>query len=202
MVEDPSSLKPWQVFVMVVIAAILTLLVGVTIAKVEVSQGESKMPRTIQVQFRRCHMFAKTPTKANKFDSAYDFYVVGDMDFSVLDETPEGCRCSFKLEPGEAKLFNLGIHAAIEEGFGCLLWDRSGMGGKHFIHRLAGVIDGTYRGEWKACLVNLSDRPHVIHEGDRIIQGVFHEVINGIWEEVPELPASIRGGAGFGASGR
>lgn len=158
-------------------------------------------PKTIQVQFRRCHMFARMPTKA-ELDSAYDFYVVGDEDFSVLHETPKGCRCSFKLKPGQAKLFSLGIEAAIEEGFGCLLWDRSGMGGVHFVHRLAGVIDGTYRGEWKVCLVNLGVKPYVINEGDRVIQGVLHEVINGTWEEVDKLPESLRGAGGFGASGR
>jgi dUTP pyrophosphatase len=144
----------------------------------------------------------------------YDFYVVADDDFSVIVPdvitpgadgglfTPEGVRASLIMQPMEAHLFKLGIEAAIEPGYGLFYWDRSGMGGKRQIHRFAGVIDSTYRGEWAVSLCNFSGAPQIIHEGDRIIQGVFAEVINGSWDEVDVLPESTRGRGGFGSSGR
>jgi dUTP pyrophosphatase len=76
------------------------------------------------------------------------------------------------------------------------------MGGKDLIHHFAGVIDGTYRGEWKVRLCNHSDVPYTITEGDRIVQGIFTEVINATWDVVNELPATVRGEGGFGSSGR
>lgn len=168
------------------------------------------MPKVIEVQFKRIHKFAKYPTKANDLDLGYDFFVTADEDFTVLaadmppafTATPPGCRASLMLLPGESHLFHFGIQAAIQEGYGCLFWDRSGMGGKRLIHRFAGVIDGTYRGEWMNRLFNFSNEVQVIHEGDRIVQGVLTEVINGTWDEVDELPESVRGEGGFGSSGR
>ncbi len=168
------------------------------------------MPKMIEVQFKRIHKFAKRPTKANDLDLGYDFYVVADDDFAVLTKdmapafvaTPDYCRASLVIPPGETHMFHLGIKVAIQEGYGCLLWDRSGMGGKRLLHRFAGVIDGTYRGEWMCRLFNHSNEAQVIHEHDRIVQGVLTEVINGTWDEVDELPASVRGEGGFGSSGR
>ena len=168
------------------------------------------MPKTIEVQFRRINKFAKRPLKLEDLDLGYDFFVVADEDFSVLTEkmapafvaTPDHCRASLAIPPGGNHMFRLGIQAAIQEGYGCLLWDRSGMGGKRLVHRFAGVIDGGYRGEWMTRLFNFSNEVQVVHEGDRIVQGVLTEVINGTWDEVDELPASVRGESGFGSSGR
>ena len=54
-------------------------------------------------------------------------------------------------------LFRTGFAQAIQDEYCCLLWDRSGMGGAKQVHRLAGVIDPDYRGEWFVRLVNNSD---------------------------------------------
>lgn len=168
------------------------------------------MPKTIEVQFKRIHKFAKRPLKLDDLDFGYDFFATADDDFVVLTKdmppafvaTPDHCRASLVIPPGESHMFHLGIQVAIQDGYGCLFWDRSGMGGKRLIHQFAGVIDGTYRGEWMTRLFNFSSEVQVIHEGDRIVQGILTKVINGTWDEVDELPTSARGESGFGASGR
>jgi len=157
-------------------------------------------PKTIKTAFKKLHPLAKCPQKNDELDMGYDFFVVPDEKWWKDTINPEQ-GLKFVLQPGGSHLFHLGIATAIEEGYGCLLWDRSGMGGKRLIHRLAGVIDGTYRGEWMVRLINHSNQPQTFHAGDRIIQGVLTEVINGTWYETGELPESKRGEGGFGSSG-
>lgn len=83
-----------------------------------------------------------------------------------------------------------------------MLWDRSGLGGIDCVHRLAGVIDEDYRGEWLVRLINFGRNAVMINEGDRIIQGVFQERVEAIFEMADELPSSNRSTGGFGASGK
>lgn len=146
----------------------------------------------IDVCFKLVHFAAQVPHK-NEYDMGYDFSVVPDEDFN-------GVR--YVLEPGKSHLFHLGIATAIEPGYGCLLWDRSSLGAIDCIHRFAGVIDSGYRGEWKVRLHNFGPDSRVITVGDRIIQGIFTEMINVDWKECDELPQSLRGTGGFGSTGK
>jgi dUTP pyrophosphatase len=75
------------------------------------------------------------------------------------------------------------------------------MGAKHNIHRLAGVIDANYRGEWMVSLINLSKKPYTIFEGDKIIQAIIQrdEQLDFV---LGELDETSRGEQGFGSSGR
>ena len=128
---------------------------------------------------------AKLPTKDNPTDAGIDIY------------TNE----PYTLAPGERHLFATGISAAFPAGMVALLWDRSGLGSKG-IHRLAGVIDSEYRGEWKVALVNLSAEPYEIKAGDKIIQCLLQKFEPVTITEVNELTDTQRGDAGFGSSGR
>jgi len=107
----------------------------------------------------------------------------------------------FVLEPGGSHLFRTGISMAIEEGHACYFWDRSGMGAFQEVHRLAGVIDEDYRGEWLVKLINLSGVPRKISPGDKIVQGVFQERIEAEFPVVDTLPETARGAGGFGSTG-
>ena len=108
---------------------------------------------------------------------------------------------TYTLQPGETHVFSTGISVEFPAGFVALLWDRSGLGGKG-IHRLAGVIDSGYRGEWKVALVNLSQEPYEITAGDKIIQCVLQQFEPVQIAEVQEVTATERGAKGFGSSGR
>ena len=65
-----------------------------------------------------------------------------------------------------------------------------------------GTIDADYRGEVRVLLVNLSNEPFTIHDGDRIAQLVVarHEVVE--WQPVEALSETLRGTGGYGSTGR
>lgn len=125
------------------------------------------------------------PTKENPSDAGIDIYA----------------NESYTLKPGERHLFSTGIAVEFPKGQVALLWDRSGLGSKG-IHRLAGVIDSGYRGEWKVALVNLTKESFEIKAGDKIIQCILQKFESVKIKEVKTLKESKRGAKGFGSSGR
>ena len=158
---------------------------------------ESGIPQPVSLPCQRLHPQAKLPAKAGPEEIGWDICCVADDVFSE-DIAPGLCML---LDPGESHLFHTGFACAIDPGYAVLFFDRSGMGGKKNIHRLAGVIDCTYRGEWRVSLINLSKKPHIISEGDKIVQGIIVRDIPGVTYWVDQLPESRRGTAGFGSTG-
>jgi len=67
---------------------------------------------------------------------------------------------------------------------------------------MGGVIDATYRGEIKVPLLNTGDAPYRVQVGDRIGQLLIQPIPVVEVSEVPDLPPTQRGSAGFGSSGR
>ena len=65
-----------------------------------------------------------------------------------------------------------------------------------------GTIDADYRGELGVILVNLSNEPFTVNDGERIAQLVVarHEVVE--WTPVEMLDETERGEGGFGHTGR
>lgn len=80
---------------------------------------------------------------------------------------------------------------------------RSGKANKNGITVLntPGTIDPDYRGEIGVILINLSDDPYVINDGDKIAQGVVNKVELIEWEVVETLDETERGSGGFGHTG-
>jgi dUTP pyrophosphatase len=64
-----------------------------------------------------------------------------------------------------------------------------------------GSIDSDYRGEWMVMLINHSEVPYEIYDGDRIAQAVFvrHQVYP--WQE-GSVNETVRGNGGFGSTGK
>lgn len=139
----------------------------------------------IDFKVKKLSRGAKLPTKNNPDDAGIDIY------------TNE----SYTLQPGELHLFSTGVAVEIPRGFVALLWDRSGLGSKG-IHRLAGVIDSSYRGEWKVALLNTTRQSFFIKKGDKIIQCVMQrfEPVTIKWAK--KLSNTSRDKKGFGSSGR
>lgn len=138
----------------------------------------------MQIRFQELRHDAVIPAKTNSHAAGFDI--------STID------RC--ELKPGQAHLFHTGLASSIDPGYCVVLFDRSGMGGKKNIHRLAGVIDSDYRGEWLVCLVNLSEDVHVINPGDNIVQGLVLPVPELSIIEQDMLDETARGNKGFGSS--
>ena len=84
------------------------------------------------------------------------------------------------------------------------LGPRSGLALKKGITVLntPGTIDSDYRGEVGIILVNLSEEPFIIRNGERICQMIIarHETIE--WEETESLNDTSRGRGGFGHTGQ
>ena len=103
--------------------------------------------------------------------------------------------------PHESHTFHTGIKVATPHNYGFLVRDRSSLGVKDIAVR-AGVIEGTYRGEWLIHLMNLSHKPRTFYSGDKIAQAILTPIVPGELEVVDSLPESDRGEKGFGSSGR
>jgi len=67
---------------------------------------------------------------------------------------------------------------------------------------LRGVVDSSYRGEWKLVLWNLSDEPIGFLTGEKIAQFVLTPIINNLQPKQGKVSESDRGSGGFGSSGR
>ena len=108
------------------------------------------------------------------------------------------------LKPLERKLIPTGLYIALPEGYEAQMRPRSGLALKHGITLLntPGTIDADYRGELGVILVNLSNEPFTVNDGERIAQLVVarHEVVE--WAPVEVLDETERGEGGFGHTGR
>lgn len=145
----------------------------------------------------RCKKFlpeAKLLNKAHDSDVAYDVHIIADDNWPLASE--------YTLQPGERRTFRTGFQVEAPDNYGFLLRDRSGLAVKQGLHILAGVIEGTYRGEWMVCAINLGNTPIIIKPGDKIAQAVLTEILPSRIVEVEELGQTERGEKGFGSSGR
>lgn len=111
---------------------------------------------------------------------------------------------SFTLQPLERTLVKTGLFLEIPKGYEAQVRPRSGLALKKGITVLnsPGTIDADYRGEVGVILVNISQSPFVIEDGDRIAQLVFAEVVQAEWELTKELSQTDRGEGGFGSTGK
>lgn len=107
------------------------------------------------------------------------------------------------LQPLERTLVPTGIFIEVPEGYEAQIRPRSGLAAKQGITCLntPGTIDSDYRGEIKVILINLSNTPQQINNGDRIAQMVFAKVEQARFFEVQQLEETKRGTGGFGHTG-
>lgn len=108
------------------------------------------------------------------------------------------------LQPLERKLIPTGLYIALPEGCEAQIRPRSGLALKHGISLLntPGTIDADYRGEVGVILVNISNEPFEVRDGERIAQMVIARYEQVEWEPAESLDATERGAGGFGHTGR
>ena len=107
------------------------------------------------------------------------------------------------LGPLQRELIPTGLYIELPAGFEAQIRPRSGLALKRGITVLnsPGTIDADYRGEIRVILVNLSDEPFEICDGERIAQMVVARYEQVRWEAVECLDETERGAGGFGHSG-
>lgn len=107
------------------------------------------------------------------------------------------------LQQLERRLVPTGLFLELPQGYEAQIRPRSGLALKKGITVLnsPGTIDADYRGEVGVILINLSQEPFVIEDGERICQMVIAKHEQPTWEEVEILGETERGAGGFGHTG-
>jgi dUTP pyrophosphatase len=108
------------------------------------------------------------------------------------------------LAPLQRALIPTGLFISLPAGYEAQVRPRSGLAIKKGITVLnsPGTIDADYRGEICIILVNLSNEPFVINDGERVAQMVIARHEQAEWMEVETLDETERGAGGFGHSGK
>ena len=108
------------------------------------------------------------------------------------------------IMPQKSELIPTGLSIAIPENTEIQIRPRSGLAAKNNISVLntPGTIDSDYRGELKVILYNHGSEEFIINNEDRIAQMVLVPIIKATFEEVEDLPETIRGEGGFGSTGK
>jgi dUTP diphosphatase len=132
---------------------------------------------------------ATLPTRVHEGDAGLDLYA---------------CEPAH-LGPGERWSVGTGVAVEIPEDHAGLVLPRSGLARDHGIALVnsPGLIDAGYRGELRVLLLNTDPAETFrVEPGDRIAQLVIAPIETPEPIEVDNLTESLRGGGGFGSSGR
>lgn len=107
------------------------------------------------------------------------------------------------LQPLERTIVKTGLFIELPIGYEAQVRPRSGLAAKKGITVLnaPGTVDADYRGEIGVILVNVSNEPFTIENGERIAQLVIAKHERAEWNEVDVLSDTSRGTGGFGSTG-
>ena len=129
------------------------------------------------------------PTYATALSAGMDLRANIDEDITLL--------------PMQRQLVPTGLYIALPEGYEAQIRPRSGLALKHGITVLntPGTVDADYRGEIMVLLVNFSNEPFIVKDGERIAQMIVakHEQVN--FELTETLNETERGAGGYGHTG-
>lgn len=129
------------------------------------------------------------PTYATALSAGMDLRANIDEDITLL--------------PMQRQLVPTGLHIALPEGYEAQIRPRSGLALKHGITVLntPGTVDADYRGEIMVLLINFSNEPFIVKDGERIAQMIVakHEQVN--FELTETLDETERGTGGYGHTG-
>ena len=111
---------------------------------------------------------------------------------------------SVKITPNSSALIPTGISIAIPKDVEIQIRPRSGLAAKSNISVLntPGTIDSDYRGELKVILFNHGSKEFIVNNKDRIAQIILMPILKIDFEEVDNLPETVRGSGGFGSTGK
>ena len=128
---------------------------------------------------------------------AYATVLSAGMDLRANTEEP------IVLQPLEHRLIPTGLYIALPPGYEAQVRPRSGLALKHGITVLnaPGTIDADYRGEVGVLLVNLSQVPFIVNDGERIAQMIIARHEQAEFVEVETLDETERGTGGYGHTG-
>ena len=108
------------------------------------------------------------------------------------------------LAPGDRMLVPTGLYFEVPRGYEAQVRARSGLAIKHGLGLVNGIgtIDSDYRGEVRVPMINWSNEPYTIEDGERIAQVVINRFERVELELSDQLSDTERGEGGFGHTGR
>lgn len=108
------------------------------------------------------------------------------------------------VPPRGSAFIPTGIAIALPPSACALVLARSGLAFKHGVGLINGVglIDSDYRGEIVVGLINQSDTPYTVEDGQRVAQLLIARAQQIELREVGDLTETARGGGGFGSTGK
>jgi dUTP diphosphatase len=143
----------------------------------------------VELRVARLKEDARLPSRAHQGDAGLDLHA---------------CEPAH-LGPGERWSVGTGVAVEIPDSHCGLVLPRSGLARDHGIALVnsPGLIDSGYRGELRVLLLNTDPAETFrVEPGDRIAQLVIAPIATPEPVEVEDLTESLRGGGGFGSSGR
>ena len=107
------------------------------------------------------------------------------------------------LAPLGRAIIGTGLFIELPIGYEAQVRPRSGLAAKKGVTVLnsPGTVDADYRGEIGVILVNLSNEPFTVENGERIAQLVISKHERAEWLEAELLTETSRGAGGFGSTG-
>ena len=144
----------------------------------------------VKILIKKLSSKVKLPSYKTDGSSGMDLMAFIDKPISIMPQT--------------SKLIPTGLFIAIPEDTEVQIRPRSGLAAKSSISVLntPGTIDSDYRGEIKIILFNHGKEEFTVNNGDRIAQMILIPVLKAEFEEVKELPETVRGSGGFGSTGK
>ena len=109
-----------------------------------------------------------------------------------------------EIPPMGRALIPTGLRIALPSGYEAQVRPRSGLALAYGVTCLntPGTIDADYRGEIKVLLVNLSQDPFTVRNGERIAQLVVAPCVRAVFKSVSKLDETERAEGGFGSTGK
>ena len=144
----------------------------------------------VKILIKKLNSKVKLPSYKTDGSSGMDLMAFIDKPISIL--------------PQKSELIPTGLSIAIPNNTEVQIRPRSGLAIKNNISVLntPGTIDSDYRGEIKVILYNHGNEEFIVKNEDRIAQMVLMPIIKASFEEVENLPKTIRGEGGFGSTGK
>ena len=144
----------------------------------------------VKILIKKLNSKVKLPSYKTDGSSGMDLMAFIDKPVTIL--------------PQKSELIPTGLSIAIPNNTEVQIRPRSGLAVKNNISVLntPGTVDSDYRGELKVILYNHGNKEFIVNNEDRIAQMVLAPIIKANFEEVENLPETIRGKGGFGSTGK
>ena len=154
--------------------------------------NKTKMNKT-NMKVKRVLENAIIPTYGTDFSAGADLYALVDNENNMME-----------IPSGETRFVHTGIAVEIPEGYVGLIYARSGLSCKCGLGlaNSVGVIDSDYRNEIIVALHNYSKESRYITTSDRIAQFIIQPIQQIDFKVVDDLSDTVRGGGGFGSTGK